>query len=528
MLNIFRCRTVLLTLLMGLLSACSSTSQHPTASADIEPYTSERQPDIYDQPLTSVKPDRVKFVKINPDVAPDDIWERIRAGFAISDHQTLHPTTRKRLEWFAGHPEYMNRVAARARPYLHFIVEELDKRNMPMELALLPVVESGYEPFAYSHGRAAGIWQFIPGTGKVFGLDQNWWYDGRRDIVKSTHAALDYLEKLHNDFGDWELALAAYNAGEGTVGRAIKRNQELGKDTDFWSLDLPAETTAYVPKLLAVSHLIQQPETYNLTLSPIDNRPVFEVVDVGSQIDLALAADMAGISTDELYQFNPGHNRWATAPEGPHMLAIPVEKADEFKKQLARLPENERLSWNRHKIQSGESLGVIADRHNTTVAVLKQTNQIENNTIRAGNYILVPAPKGDAQDYQQTADARKSRQQNKPRNGKKLTYHVQPGDSWWKLSREHNVNIRELTQWNGKAPGDMLKPGQKLVIWQADAAEQERQARSINYTIRNGDSLWKISRQFNVSVADVREWNDLSDRTLLRPGQQITLYLNAS
>lgn len=528
MLKKFRCRTVFVLLLLGLLSACSSTSEKTAANADIEPYQSADTPDIYDEPLTSVEPDRVKFVKITPAVGHDDLWERIRAGFAISDHQTLHPTTRKRLEWFASHPEYMNRVAERARPYLHYIVEELDRRNMPMEIALLPVVESGYEPFAYSHGRAAGIWQFIPGTGKVFGLEQNWWYDGRRDIVRSTHAALDYLEKLYNDFGDWELAIAAYNAGEGTVGRAIKHNQAKGKKTDFWSLDLPAETTAYVPKLLAVSHLILQPETYNLALMPIDNQPVFEVIDVGSQIDLALAADMAGISTDELYQFNPGHNRWATAPDGPHQLVVPLESAEAFKQKLAKLPESERLAWDRHKIRPGESLGVIADRHNTTVAVLKQANQIENNTIRAGNHILVPAPKGRAEDYGQTADARQQSQQNAPRQGKKLTYQVKPGDSWWKLSREYNVNIQELTQWNDKAPDDTLQPGQQLVIWLPDAAEQRLQAESINYTIRDGDSLWKISRQFNVSVADVREWNDLSHRTLLRPGQQLTLYLNAS
>lgn len=510
-------------LLLGLLSACSSTSEKTATSAHIDPYQSANTPEIYDQPLTSVEPDRVKFVKINPDIAPDDIWERIRAGFAISDHQTLHPTTRKRLEWFASHPTYMNRVAEQARPYLHFIVEELDKRDMPMEIALLPVVESGYEPFAYSHSHAAGIWQFIPGTGKVFGLDQNWWYDGRRDIVRSTHAALDYLQKLYSDFGDWELALAAYNAGEGTVGRAIEHNREQGKGTDFWSLDLPSETEAYVPKLLAVSHLIMQPETYNLALTPIDNRPIFEVIDIGSQIDLALAAEMAGISTDRMYQLNPGHNRWATAPDGPHQLVVPLENAATFKQQLAQLPENERLAWDRHKIQSGESLGVIADQHNTTVAVLRQANQMQSNTIRAGNHILVPAPQGKAGD-----NTSEQARQNTPRGGKKLTYQVQPGDSWWKLSRQYQVNISELTQWNGKAPSDTLQPGEQLVIWQPGAEEQARESRRIHYTIRDGDSLWKISQQFNVSVADVREWNDLSHRTLLRPGQQLKLYLNAS
>ncbi len=403
---------------------------------------------------------------------------------------------------------------------------EIEQRGMPLEIALLPVVESGFQPFAYSHGRAAGLWQFIPGTGKVYGLEQNWWYDGRRDVIESTRAALDYLEKLHNDFGDWQLALAAYNCGEGTVGRAIRRNEKAGKNTDFWSLDLPKETSAYVPKLMAVAHLIQYPEKYNLTLSPIDNSPYLAVVDTGSQIDLALAAKLANSTSDEIYQLNPGFNRWATTPSGPHRLVVPLEKAELFKQALADLPETERVQWARHKIKPGESLGVIAQNYKTTTTIIKEANDLGSNTIRAGRHLLIPVASGKASDYSKTVSQRLASKQNSPRKGAKKTHTVQAGDTWWDLANAYKVNVNQLASWNGKAPGDTLQLGQKLVIWTKGKTSSSKNVRTVNYKIRNGDSLWKISQKFNVSVAQVREWNGLSDRTLLKPGQNLTLYVD--
>lgn len=457
-----------------------------------------------------------------------DLWQRIRNGYAIPS-LAMHTATEKQLDWFVRHPDYIDRVVERARPYLHHIVDELERRNMPLEIALLPVVESGFQPFAYSHGRAAGLWQFIPGTGKVYGLKQNWWYDGRRDVIESTRAALDYLQKLHRDFGDWQLALAAYNSGEGTVGRAIKRNKKAGKPTDFWSLDLPKETSAYVPKLLAVAHLINDPSKYQITLSPIDNSPFLTVVEVGSQIDLAVAAKLAGMTTDEMYQLNPGFNRWATRPDGPHHLVVPLEKAELFQQALADLPIDERVQWTRHKIKPGESLGVIAKHYKTTVAVIKQANGLGGNNIRAGRHLLIPIASGKASSYPMTASQRLATRQNKRQSGNKKIHTVKAGDTWWDIANAYNVELRKLTSWNGKAPGDTLHLGQKLVVWTKGAsAASSKTVRSISYKIRSGDSLWKISRKFNVSVAQVREWNGLSDRTLLKPGQNLTLYVDVT
>jgi len=229
-----------------------------------------------------------------------DLWQRIRSGYALPTNNNT--VIKAHQHWFVRHPAYLNRAFKRAKPFLYYIVNEIDKRGMPMEIALLPVVESAFQPFAYSHGRASGVWQFIPSTGKRFGLKIGWWYDGRRDILASTDAALKYLSYLHKYFdGDWLLALAAYNSGEGTVSRAIKKNKRNGKKTDFWSLKLPKETRDYVPKLIALSTIIAQPQQYKLNLIPIQNRPAVTQIDVGSQIDIALAAELAGMSIEEIY-----------------------------------------------------------------------------------------------------------------------------------------------------------------------------------------------------------------------------------
>lgn len=460
------------------------------------------------------------FKKKTPSTETNDVWHRVRDGFVIADYETLDPETERQLRWFVEHPDYVARVVERARPYLYHIVEEIHKRDMPMEIALLPVIESGFKPHAYSKSHASGLWQFIPATGQVFGLDQNWWYDGRRDVIKSTNAALDYLQKLYGYFGDWQLALAAYNCGEGTVGRAIKRNQEQGLGTDFWSLDLPAETTAYVPKLMAVSHLVKFSERYDISLSPIDNTPYLGVVNVGSQIDLALAAKMADVTEEEMHLLNPAFNRWATAPEGPHQLLLPLTQVEVFKASLAKMPANKRVKWARHRIQGGESLSVIARRYNTTVSVIKRANQLSSNRISAGSHLLIPVSSGQLSNTM-LAEAEASTKQPTAKT-RKSVYTVKHGDTWWHIARKHDLDINTLTGWNKKTANDTLQPGQQLVMW----ASQSAQRKPVSYTIQNGDSLWAISRKFNVSVAQVREWNGLSDRSMLQPGQSLRLFLD--
>jgi membrane-bound lytic murein transglycosylase D len=461
-------------------------------------------------------------------IVPIDLWERLRQGYAIPN-ATLHANTQKQLDWFVRHPEYIARVADRAEPYLYHIVDQIEQRNMPLELALLPIVESAYQPHAYSSARAAGLWQFIPSTGKLYGLQQNWWYDGRRDVVASTSSALDYLQKLHDDFGDWQLAVAAYNCGEGTVGRAIKRNLKAGKDTDFWSLDLPRETSAYVPKLMAIAQLIGQPEQYQITLKPIANEPYFTVVDVKGQIDLSVAAELAELETEEIYQLNPGFNQWATAPDGPHRLVIPVEKTDIFIQGLAVLPAEKQVQWARYKIKSGDSLGKIAQQYKVAISAIKKANGIKGTNIRAGKYLLIPVAPGKSGAVSLPAHQRLASNQNTSQKGDKKTYTVKQGDSWWDIAQLYKVSVKKLTVWNNKVPSDYLQPGQELVAWsQEKSVASNDTLRSVNYKIRSGDSLWTISQKFKVSITQVRQWNGLSKKALLQPGQTLKLFVDVT
>jgi len=468
----------------------------------------------------------------------DDTWKRIRANLRLSRH-TNKFSVKTRINWYKRHQEYLDRVSERATPYLYYIVQQLHKRDMPLELALLPIVESAYQPFAYSPSHASGLWQFIPGTGRLYGLKQNWWYDGRRDVVAATNAALDYLQKLHDKFNNnWLLALAAYNSGELNVARAIRRNRRAGKSTDFWHLHLPRETRGYVPSLLAVAEIVAHPKHYGIKLEPIPNQPYFAKVDVGGQLDLAVAADMTGLSMDELYTLNPGFNRWATDPKGPHYLLVPVDKKDKFKQQLAQLPKDQRVNWKRHIIHRGESLSEIAAHYHTSVATIKDVNHLHGNFIRTGHSLLIPSSKEPLKHYSLSLDNRRYRGLKRIGSGQKYLYAVRRGDTLWDIGRHYGVSISQLCAWNGISPRHYLRPGQKLTLWLAendndknkddgnDTAElAQTGSGATKYTVHSGDSLWLIARRFNVSVDNLVAWNNISPKHYLRPGQKLVLQL---
>jgi membrane-bound lytic murein transglycosylase D len=476
-----------------------------------------------------------------PELAPqalpftgDDLWKRLRAGFRL-DLQQDNPRITAERNWLIRNPQYIERVTTRAQRYLYHIVEQAEARNVPMEMALLPIVESAFDPFAYSHGRASGPWQFIPSTGRAFGLTQNYWYDGRRDILASTDAALEYLDRLATRFGgDWELALASYNAGGGTVSRAITRNRQRNLPTDYWSLDLPRETRAYVPKLIAISQIVAEPERYGLTLQPIANAPYFRIVDTGGQIDLQLAAELAGVDVNEIYYLNAGYSRWSTPPAGPHRLLVPVASADNLSAGLAALTPEQRLRWQHYTIVAGDTLGGIARKFNTTVDALRETNNLSGNTIVAGRSLLIPQPSASPEAYRLSADNRLQARQDQPRPGRSRSeYLVRSGDSLWSIARRHNVTVQELAQWNGMAPGDTLSAGRKLVIWTQGAvaaappvSDRPEMIRRVNYAVRRGDSLHRIASRFNVSVNQIASWNNLNTSRHLRPGQQLTLFVD--
>ncbi|MGB5589450.1 MAG: LysM peptidoglycan-binding domain-containing protein [Gammaproteobacteria bacterium] len=437
--------------------------------------------------------------------------------------------------WYARHPDYLNRVFERGAPYLPYITRELERRGMPADLALLPIVESAYDPFAYSHGRAAGLWQMIPGTASRFGIKQNWWYDGRRDVLDSTRAALDYLQFLHDRFdGDWLLAIAGYNSGEGNVSRAIRRNRAAGKPIDFWNLRLPRETSAYVPKLLALSQLVADPGAFGLSLPEIDDEEYFVSLGLDGQMDLALLAELAGITLDQFYALNPGYNRWATDPDGPHRAIVPRAAGPQLAEAVDALPSSERMRWVRYRIRSGDSLITIADRHDTTPGVIRDVNEISGNTIRAGDYLMIPTATRQLSAYSQSAESRLARTQSKPRGNTKVSHTVQSGDSLWSIARRYGVRTRSLAKWNGMAPGDTLSVGRALVVWTSEdvsstpATSPADRTRKIRYTVRRGDSLYKIAQRFRVTIDQIKRWNKLAGSKYLQPGQKLTMYVDVT
>ena len=462
-------------------------------------------------------------------------WYRLRQNMQLDTVDNAR--VRAQLNWYLEHRSYLTRVMERARPILPFVLNELEKQNLPSELALLPIVESAYQAFAYSPGRASGLWQIIPSTGRYLGLKQNWWYDGRRDILESTDAAIRYLVSLSSQFdGDWQLALAAYNAGPGTIRSAIRYNKKKNRPTDFWHLTkIRKETTDYVPKFMALKMLFENPEKYQLELLPVDDKHSYALVEIDGQIDLALAADMADITIKELYQLNPAFNRWATAPKGPHRLLIPLEKAEQFKVALQNTPLDKRINWVRHKIKQGETLGGISRRYQSTTALIRNVNNIQGTQIRAGRHLMVPTATKSLKTYTLSQNARLNKIQGTSRSGIKKSHTVRSGQSLWTISRNYGVTTGALAKWNGMAPIDTLRVGQKLIVWTKKAPKAqavslintggpEKTVHALRYTVRKGDSLSRIANRFNIRVSDIKRWNEIGK--YLQPGQKLKLYVD--
>lgn len=486
----------------------------------------ESQPRLVKE-LGSDKPDA--------EVVPiDDLFDRIRAGFALSDVD--HDAVEREVAWFVRHPAYLDRTFKRGERYLYHIVQEIEARRMPLELALLPVVESAFNPVAYSRARASGLWQFIPSTGKHYGLKQNWYYDGRRDVLAATRAALDYLEFLAAEFnGDWLLAVAAYNAGEANVGRAIKRNLAAGKATDFFSLQLPRETRAYVPKLLAMRRIVGDPTRHGLEFANIANQPYFAKVEVHGQIDLQIAAEIAELPKEELLALNPAFNHWVTDPEGPHHLLIPIDREQRFAQGIAALPPEERVRVVYHRVRRGDTLGEIASKYGVSVAALRATNKLRSTLIHPGQDLLIAAaPRtGAGQSAAQLAalDARSLEAPPASRSNARPGKHVvRAGDTLWAIARAHRVSMDHLARSNGLSRQGTLSIGQVIDIPATGqlTASNAADTRSTTYVVRRGDTLSRIAGQFRVRLHDLLHWNSLSTRSIIKPGQRLVMYVGGS
>jgi len=382
----------------------------------------------------------------------DDLWQRIRSQLALEvpDNKEVD----KWRKYYLRHPNFMVTIADRARPFLYYIVEEIERRNMPIELALLPIVESSYLPGGVSHKSAVGLWQFMSVSAKRFNIEQNWWYDGRRDVMESTRAALDYFQFFYQTLDqDWLNAIAAFNCGEGRVGRAIKRNKKANLPTDFWSINLPRETTNFVPKLLAIADILSRADELNYTFSPIKNSPVIDTVEVEQQLDLSIAAQWADIDLKTIFQLNPGLNRWATAPEKHYGLVLPLTAIGNFKQKMASSNKNEWLRWHQYTVKSGDSLSEIAYRYGVEVTSIKRHNKLTSSMIRIGQQLIVPFSHSDVDPLRLAKFSRT-----------KLIHTVKSGDNLWDISRKYKVKVQEIIDWNKLSSSSLLKPKQQLAI----------------------------------------------------------------
>ncbi len=443
------------------------------------------------------------------------------------NHYSKRPEVKSRINWYMKNKGYLERVAERGSPYVYYILQEVKKRHMPSEIALLPIIESGYDPFAYSAAGAAGLWQMMPGTASGFSIRQNWWYDGRRDICASTNAALDYLQYLSDFFhGDWLLVFAAYNSGEGTVEDAVNYNKAHHKPTDFWHLNLPPQTKQYVPNLLAIATIVANPHHYHMKWPNTQFAPFLTIVPVGSQIDLAKAADLAGISIEELYRLNPGFSRWATDPNGDHLLLIPTNKAAQFKKNLVKLPQNQRVTWKRYIVKTGDNLGHIAHQYATSVSLIKEINNLESNIIHIGQALLIPRKKTSFASTVLNNIKRYLHHKRDLPGPNRIVHVVQPGDSLWQLAHDYNLKIRDIRFWNHLTSRQTLTPGTELILWTQKRRIVSHSVKIRPYVsyhiVKAGDNLKAIAKHNHLTVNSLKKANKLNSN-LIRIGQRLII-----
>ncbi len=456
------------------------------------------------------------------ETASVDLWQRLVDRFQFAECNA-DSRSEQWAHWFGEREEYLDRVMTRAHPWLHDIAEEIERRDLPGELALIPIVESAYDPFAYSHGQASGAWQFVSATAREYGLEINEYYDGRRDLYAATRSALQYFQTLNGRFdGDWNLTLAAYNGGQGRVTRAIRRNAQQGKSLEWSELRLPRETLAYVPKVNGLGCLFKNPERYGWERPKWADQPQIARVELEKPIDIVALSVLAELDLTELVALNAGLSRHLTSPTGPFHVIVPHEAVDQVLDIVPELHQVQVLSWREIEVQSGDTLSALALRHDTSVQALREANQIRGEHLSIGQRLRIPdgspAPEDSpfADRYVELAQL-----QQRLLPSRRFRHVVRPGESLWVIARNYQVSVDDIQRWNRLGNSSMIRPGLRLMIEMDGPAGQSQ---TLSYTVRSGDSLWLIARRHRVSLADLMRWNGLSRASILRPGQTLTIH----
>ncbi|MDD2776861.1 MAG: transglycosylase SLT domain-containing protein [Gallionella sp.] len=453
------------TLFSILLIACSMTTAHAELTLAFSQSLSSPLPPAS---LLASQSSTLSLIS-EQDLAKHDVWVRIRAGFSMRDLDSS--LVAKHEQWYASRPEYVARMVERARRYLYYITLEVERRGMPSEIALLPMIESAFDPGAFSTASASGIWQFMPQTGKNFGMEQNWWYDGRRDVISATTGALDYLEKLHEMFGDWELALAAYNWGEGSVKRAQQNNQRKGLPINYGSLKMPDETRNYVPKLLAIKNIISNPASFGLVLQDIPNQPYFAAITTAKHIDLQLAAEFADISVEEFIALNPAHARPVILKSEDDLILLPVDRVEAFRVNLENY-NKPLVSWQAYQPKQGERLDQLAPRFGLSVDRLRTVNGLSSNNISTQQTLLVPinGEEGEADSAFSAFNLHLAPSYSRVRT---VEHTIGKHETIVSIARRYHVSAASLRTAN---KGRSFKAGQRIMIVKAPTRRKHVEA----------------------------------------------------
>lgn len=512
-------RNELLSLFLLVLTACQTVMEIPQESSQ----RATQAP--HEAVVPSTTPEReVGDTEIPAEVEIEitDLWQRIEAGLELQ-HYYDHPAVAQQLKNYESNQRFFDLIVERATPFLFPMVEEVESRNLPLELVLVPIIESTFNPNAYSREHAVGLWQFLGPTARSFGVQQDWWYDGRRDPLTATRAALDYLESLHKQFNeDWLLALAAYNTGDGNVRRAIRRSGVSKEDASFWDLRLSGETRNHVPRILAIARIVAESELSGITLNEIPNYPLMQTVEINAQIDIAKAAELAELDYQQLRDFNPGYLQWATHPDQPQLLLLPIENAGKLTAGLQQIDTASLLSWDRYEIVGGDTLGGIARKLGTRVDILQTVNGISGSQIIAGNSLLIP------RSVNGELIAAQAPRFNQVRQTVSIpaTYTIRRGDNLWSIARKFDLRSRQIAAWNSLQMDQILRPGQLLdlsfaLVETSTAGNQLNPVESQYYRVRSGDSMAKIAKRFAMNLDELLRLNSIGGSELIYPGQSI-------
>ena len=448
--------------------------------------------------------------------AEDDLWLAIRAEMRLNHHLS-EKRVQQEIRWLQTHPEYWARLRPRMQRYLPYILSQIQEKGLPAELTLLPVVESALDPYAFSPYGASGLWQFMRPTAKQYGLSINDSYDGRRDVIDATDAALTFLQDLYKRFDDWQLALAAYNAGGGTVSKAIRKSQHR----DFFRLRLPRETRAYVPRLLALSAIIAEPDAFGIELPAISSNNPLRTLRLTSIYDVAVVAETLDTTTEEIYRFNPGLKRSQWSQDTPLRLILPEsfplsgDAEARASLLLESVPEDQRVAWQEIIVQSGDTISELAQVNGVTSRQLRLTNNLSTDVLQIGQSLRIP----------------RQSLVNQPTVRGTYPYIVQRGDSLWSIAKRSNISIDALARLNRIGRRDLLGVGQTIRLPRphptfTELGQGPSEIRKIRYKVRRGDSLSRIAKKFRVRVTDIVEWNAILPERYLQPGQALTLFVD--